>query len=224
MICVFITNIRKFNDEKIVNDILSNISSYRREKYLASKNEEVKSQVIASSYLIDEYLKTLGLREKDMIYEFGRVNKPCFVNNEKIKFNISHSKSLVGVAFSDREVGFDIQAVKKVSDKIYDYVLSDDEKKDVFNVVDDNEKIEKFFRYWVMKEAILKRNATGLIREIKDVCDDYGMLGVVKVSKEQIIFEDTDNNLNPDNSNDCFEKYYFCVNNSYDKEFKINVI
>ena len=208
MLNVYITNIKKLEDKKAYDAILNDISAFRKEKLDAVNNDEVKLQILAASYLIDEYLKTIGLREKDMVYKLTKNGKPYFENNESIKFSISHRKNLVGVAFSDREVGFDIQQVRNIGSEIYNYVLSDKEKEDVFSAVSEADKLNKFFRYWVIKEAILKRDGTGLKRDMENVFDDFGLLGM-----PDSLIELSENDI-----------YYYCVNNAFDKRFGIHLI
>lgn len=208
MIELYITNIKKLCDKNVTDSTLMSISSFRKEKYDNTKNDEVKMQILTVSYLIDEYLKKIGLREKDMHYEYTKTGKPYFKNEENIKFSISHSKDLVGVAFSDREVGFDVQVVRNVGDEVFNRVLSDKENEDVSSAKNDNERLNKFFKYWVIKEAILKRDGTGLISDMKSVFDDCNIVGVFDnkglVPKKEI--------------------YYYCINNAFDKEAVINIL
>ena len=208
MLKVYITNIKKISDNKLFEEVISNISVCRKEKYDATNNEELKLQILVSSYLIDKYLKTFGLREKDMRYGLTASGKPYFENKKNIYFSISHSKDIVGVAFSEKDVGFDVQVVKNVSDKIYNRVLSDSEKEDAFSAQNENEKLNNFFRYWVMKEAILKRDGTGIKSDIKSVSDNFGIVGTLDGIDEL----------------DSIDKYYYCANNAFDKELKLNIV
>ena len=64
---------------------------------------------VGASALLDAGLREFGLRERDMTYGRSEHGKPFFVNAPEIHFNISHSASKVAVAFSDREVGCDIE-------------------------------------------------------------------------------------------------------------------
>ena len=207
MLNLYITNLKKLQDKDTVDNILMNISSFRKEKYDSFNNDTIKLEILAASYLIDEYLKTIGLREKNMLYKLTDRGKPYFQNEYSIKFSISHSKDIVGVAFSDREVGFDVQVVKDISDKVYNRVLSDNEKNDVFSAIGANEKLMRFFKYWVMKEAILKRDGIGLKSDMKNVCDDYGIVGIL--DDKNVLFEN--------------DVYYYCINNGFDKKFTINI-
>ena len=211
MIELYITNIKKLCDKNVTDSTLMSISSFRKEKYDNTKNDEVKMQILTVSYLIDEYLKKIGLREKDMHYEYTKAGKPYFKNEENIKFSISHSKDLVGVAFSDREVGFDVQVVRNVGDEVFNRVLSDKENEDVSSAKNDNERLNKFFKYWVIKEAILKRNGTGLISNMKDINDDYCIVDSLDALNTKGLISKN-------------EIYYYCVNNALDKEITINIL
>lgn len=211
MVELYITNIKKLCDKSKIDSILMHISAYRKEKYDNAKNDEVKLQILTVSFLIDEYLKTFDLREENMLYGFTGNGKPYFKNEGNIKFSITHSKELVGVAFSDREVGFDVQVVKSIGDAIYNRALSEKEKEDVLSRKNDKEKLNQFFKYWVMKEAILKRDGTGLISNMKDINDDYCIVGTLDaVNAKELISKD--------------EIYYYCVNNAFDKEITINIL
>lgn len=64
---------------------------------------------VGAAALLDAGLREFGLRERDMTYDRSEHGKPFFLNAPDIHFNISHSASKVAVAFSDREVGCDIE-------------------------------------------------------------------------------------------------------------------
>ena len=64
---------------------------------------------VGAAALLDAGLREFGLRERDMTYGRSEHGKPFFLNAPDIHFNISHSASKVAVAFSDREVGCDIE-------------------------------------------------------------------------------------------------------------------
>ena len=211
MLNVYISNINKLHDKNMIDSILMNISPFRKEKYDNTKNDELKMQILTAGYLIDEYLKIYGLREKNMIYKLTEAGKPCFENKEDIKFSISHSKDLVGVAFSDREVGLDVQVVRNINDEIYNRVLSDKEKEYVFSAEDNSERLNRFFKYWVMKEAILKRDGIGLVSNMQDVHNDYCIVGTLDSSNTKGLISKN-------------ETYYYCINNAFDKEMTINIL
>ena len=262
MITLYITTIEKVKDNNIFEHILSNASNYSKEKYLSYKSEQARFECIAATYLIDEYLKTQKLNEKDMEYGVTEKGKPYFKNNKDIYFSISHSKNLVGVAFSDKEVGFDIQVVKRVTDNLFKRVLSEEELAAVGAKLceptvgaSSKSPIESIFFYnWVKKEAILKRDGTGLVNDMINIHDEYGIV-------KKIIYNTENNNINVKDCNtgngfdeekdkrikqhnikyfnelynkkftniekyniNDIEIYYCCANNSCDNDFNMVIL
>lgn len=185
-------DIKKFEDKTFLNETLANISKFRREKYDAMNNPIGKFQVLANTYLLDKCLNELGLNEKDMEYTIEKNGKLKFTNVPNIHFNLSHSKNMSLAVVSDKPVGCDIQFIDKVDEKLFDLVLSDTEKEyvkdsrvsvgeDIIRPHRRGEQIrrgelaspaEKFYELWAMKEAIIKKDGTGLRDRLTDVHDD----------------------------------------------------
>lgn len=187
-------DIRKFEDEKFLSEALANASDFRKRKYEALNNHLGKLQVIANTYLLNKCLNELGLNENDMEYVVEKNGKLRFTNAPNIHFNLSHSKNMSLAVVSDKPVGCDIQFVDKVGEKLYDLVLSAEEKKIVMDAKESVESsdnfvgasiaspktvgasstspAEKFYEFWAMKEAIIKKDGTCLRDRLTDVHDD----------------------------------------------------
>ncbi len=186
-------DIKKFEDKTFLNETLANISKFRREKYDAMNNPIGKFQVLANTYLLDKCLNELGLNEKDMEYTIEKNGKLKFLNAPDIHFNLSHSKNMSLAVVSDKPVGCDIQFIDKVDEKLYDLVLSEYEKRivkgDCTNTIGGECKFrggeckfrrgeclqspaERFYEFWAMKEAVIKKDGTGLRDRLTDVHDD----------------------------------------------------
>lgn len=89
--------------------------------------------------------------------------KPYFPWEGAPKFSISHSGDYAAVAYSDREVGLDIQRVQELkSPRIYDRVLHKSGK----------EKKEDFFFLWTAKEAYVKCTGEGLSGDFTNIYAD----------------------------------------------------
>ena len=148
-------DIRKFENEKLLNGALANASDFRKKKYEAMNNHQGKLQVIANTYLLNKCLDELNLNEKDMEYIVEKNGKLRFTNAPNVHFNLSHSKNMSLAVVSNVPVGCDIQFVDKVDEKLYDLVLSEKEKKLVVGA-STTSSAEKFYEFWAMKEAIIK--------------------------------------------------------------------
>lgn len=164
-------DIRKFEDEKFLSDALANASVFRKKKYEAMNNSTGKLQVLANTYLLNKCLNELNLNEKDMEYAVEKNGKLRFTNAENVHFNLSHSKNMSLAVVSDKPVGCDIQFIDKVDEKLYDLVLSEEERKYVVGASTAC-PAEKFYELWTMKEAIIKKDGTGLRDRLTDVHDD----------------------------------------------------
>ncbi|KAB8151568.1 4'-phosphopantetheinyl transferase superfamily protein [Kordia sp. TARA_039_SRF] len=132
-------------------DFQNNILCYRR--------WQDAQLTILGRLLLKQGLKNFGEEydENDIIYtEYG---KPKF-KNDKIKFNISHSGTIVVSILTDvKEVGIDIEKIHDINVKDFEPQMSHNEIYKIQNAVNVQ---EAFFSYWTQKEAVIKANGKGL--------------------------------------------------------------
>ncbi len=149
------------NDLKIFSD------DYAR---LLTKEERVKAN--GFNKRIDEYLyltTRIGLKLILSKYlqcgldEIKIIQHPFqkpFIH-QKLKFNVSHSGNWSLLAFSNKEVGVDVELME--NDFQYQEIMhhSFDEKE--IDFIKRNEKpIEAFYEIWTRKEALLKKTGRGI--------------------------------------------------------------
>jgi len=89
------------------------------------------------------------------ILGYGDHGKPYFENFPDFHFNISHSGKYVAVAFSKKEIGVDIEAVRDVNLKIAGRFFTEQEKEFAKNA-------QAFFCVWTRKEAYVKKTGCGI--------------------------------------------------------------
>lgn len=135
------------------------------------KSKDYKSEIAKINYLVSRAILNLslkGLLEKginDLIVKRDKNNKPYLENTIGLKFNISHTEGLVLLAFSKREVGIDVE---KINFKFeFKDILENCFTRDEIINIDNN--IISFYRYWTAKEAYLKCDGIGLIRNLKEI-------------------------------------------------------
>ena len=135
------------------------------------KSKDYKSEIAKINYLVSRAILNLslkGLLEKginDLIFKRDKNNKPYLENTIGLKFNISHTEGLVLLAFSKREVGIDVE---KINFKFeFKDILENCFTRDEITNIDNN--IISFYRYWTAKEAYLKCDGIGLIRNLKEI-------------------------------------------------------
>lgn len=101
-------------------------------------------------------------------YRVSEKGKP-YIENGKIRFNLSHSGSRVICAVSENEVGCDVE--KKTGDclKIAQRFFAPQEY-DFLSKITQEEQLEKeFLKLWTMKEAFVKANGMGIAYPFSEV-------------------------------------------------------
>ena len=158
--------IKAYTDELLEEKLLS----YLTEEEII-KSKDYKSEIAKINYLVSRAILNLslkGLLEKginDLIVKRDKNNKPYLENTIGLKFNISHTEGLVLLAFSKREVGIDVE---KINFKFeFKDILENCFTRDEIINIDNN--IISFYRYWTAKEAYLKCDGIGLIRNLKEI-------------------------------------------------------
>ena len=135
------------------------------------KSKDYKSEIAKINYLVSRAILNLslkGLLEKginDLIVKRDKNNKPYLENTIGLKFNISHTEGLVLLAFSKREVGIDVEKINCQFE--FKDILENCFTRDEIINIDNN--IISFYRYWTAKEAYLKCDGIGLIRNLKEI-------------------------------------------------------
>ncbi len=131
--------------------------------------------------MLSEVLATPAV---DLAIKEGQYGKPFLSDPTKtLPFNLSNSGNMVAIAFDfgRREIGVDIEKV----DRSYEYwevaghYFSRKECDRVFNHRD-------FYRYWTMKEAVLKVTGVGLVDDLQ-LMDMSGKMNRVEVKDERLL-------------------------------------
>lgn len=158
--------IKAYTDKLLEEKLLS----YLTEEEII-KSKDYKSEIAKINYLVSRAILNLslkGLLEKginDLIVKRDKNNKPYIENTIGLKFNISHTEGLVLLAFSKREVGIDVEKINYQFE--FKDILENCFTKDEIINIDNN--IISFYRYWTAKEAYLKCDGIGLIRNLKEI-------------------------------------------------------
>lgn len=154
------------------------------------KSEDYKSEIAKINYLASRTILNLVLKcllEKeigDLIVKRDKNNKPYVESTLGLKFNISHTEGLVLLAFFKREVGVDVEKIN-YKFELKDILENCFTKDEIINI-DNN--IISFYRYWTAKEAYLKCNGIGLIRNLKEI-------EIISYGNKVIEISDNKNNI-----------------------------
>lgn len=168
MVKIFYDSIRKLDEEAVFGRCYNSLSAYRREKADKVKFPEDKKRSVAAGMLLNRGLSEYGLRECDMVYGTNRNGKPFFREYPQIRFSLSHSGEYVMAAFSDVEIGCDIQQMKHTDLKIAHRFFAPEEYRYVTGWEEADAQEEAFYRIWVLKESFLKAVGTGMALSMTD--------------------------------------------------------
>lgn len=154
------------------------------------KSKDYKSEIAKINYLVSKAILNLalkGLLEKeidDLTVKRDKNNKPYVESTLGLKFNISHTEGLVLLAFFKREVGVDIEKIN-YKFEFKDILENCFTKYEIINI-DNN--IISFYRYWTAKEAYLKYDGIGLIRNLREI-------EIISYGNKVIEISDNKNNI-----------------------------
>jgi 4'-phosphopantetheinyl transferase len=92
----------------------------------------------------------------------SRFGKPAVVSDQRLYFNLSHSRHIAALAISaETEVGVDIDDVRPIEPEVAQHYFSPVEQAALASL-DGEDWLEGFYRCWTRKEAILKAEGVGL--------------------------------------------------------------
>lgn len=126
-----------------------------------------KEAVLRFHFLKDRLFRVIGRTmvslklqcEPDTIQKTP-AGKPFVMGSSR--FNISHAGTVVAVAFSDEEIGLDIETNNTLEQQgIMSYFHPDEQR--TFHGLNEDSKQAFFYRIWTRKEAFLKAIGVGIV-------------------------------------------------------------
>ena len=159
---LYLSSIRSLDLSDNYDRAYSVVSIDRKEKAASFKNEESRKRTIMGEILIRKALSDLN-RKYDMFeYAYGKYGKPYLKNMPDFCFNISHSGDYVLLGVSGKEIGCDIELIRKRDLKIAKRFFTAQEYEDIIRVKNEDDRMSLFFSYWVLKESYIKQSGLGL--------------------------------------------------------------
>lgn len=99
----------------------------------------------------------------------SKFNRP-YLPNSPVDFNISHSGDFVVCVLSaDSRVGIDIEQKKKVDLNDFARTMNSDQWTEIHT---SNNPLDTFFKYWSMKESVIKADGRGLSIPLTEIILD----------------------------------------------------
>jgi 4'-phosphopantetheinyl transferase len=164
---IVFTNITNTFDE--VDDRLYSFVSDEKKAYLKNFKFIIDRKLSLYAELIvrQKIINITGLKNKEIVFSKGENGKPFLEGFPKINFNISHTREALVVAFSEDEIGDDIERITTADLQIAKRCFDDAELDFLYN----HENVDlAFFEIWTKKEAFIKSSGIGLNIPLKSFC------------------------------------------------------
>ncbi len=144
----------------------------------AERNKNVSRE---AHEFVRRHIAAAGNMEQErLIFSKGSSGKP-FAVNSGMKYNISHCGNVAAVAFSDEEVGVDIEKVRKYPPLVPRRFFTEGEKEYLDAARDTDENTQRFFAVWTAKEAYLKLHGAGIGGGLDfETADGNGMKPIIQ--------------------------------------------
>ena len=200
------SNVIKASPAEHNHKLYAFLEQERAEKINKIRSESEKLLRVYASVFAKLYIsEKTGIDISKLKYLYQHNGKPYF-DSCPIKFNISHTKNTLAVAFSFSEIGVDVEDVRPIDLKLAKRYFTENENKYIFenNIsamaleglnmpffdVDDNDSLfKRFFCIWTRKEAFVKRSGTGLCFKLNsfDLVDFNQSKGITTIEKDNSI-------------------------------------
>lgn len=162
MTITFLLETDKLNNDDLFSKYYAKMSQYRKNKIDRMKMRKDKNLSLGAGILLDNYLSSIGLNERDTEYSCTENGKPYLKNHPNIYFNLSHSGNVALCSVSDCNIGCDIEVISSYKSNIAKRFFTENEYKFISLATDINTQAERFFRLWTLKESYLKFSGKGL--------------------------------------------------------------
>lgn len=160
MTSIYAVNIKDLSDEDFYNIDLRCISSERRVRI--QRMRFVNDRKLS---FLSELLLYYGFDQKlkgNKTIKYDENGKPFFADYPEFGFNISHSGEWAAAAFSNYEVGIDIEKIDSAKMDIAERFFHINEYNKLISIENEEEKNRYFYTLWTLKECYLKNTGIGL--------------------------------------------------------------
>ncbi len=152
------------NSNEFLKKAVLRLDANSQQKYL--KNiDKTRTQTSVYAHLLVRLVatKVLGIKNSDLTFNIDKHGKPTLKNAPDFFFNISHSENLVACAFSNKNIGVDIEKISAEKPRISNKYFTLAEKVYLSGTQGSDDKTNnRFYEIWTKKEAYVKYIGKGL--------------------------------------------------------------
>lgn len=192
---IYYIDIKKLQASFTYEELYNMVSLYRKNKVNRLKLDKDKWLSLGVEYLLINGLKELNIDYSMIEIEHIENNKPVFKNcPDELYFNLSHSGEMAMCIISDYEVGCDIQ--EKLEKENYLEIAKKFFHPKEFEIIQNaknEEKLDYFYRIWVLKESYIKNTGRGLgtpLNQFRISLDNNHKLYINEILNNDYYFEE----------------------------------
>lgn len=174
MVKIYVMDTTCLGEPGIFEKAQKELSGARLEKVKKAHGEENKKQELAAGLLLVHGLRSYGIDAAMQEFAIGKNGKPHLKDRPDIHFNLTHSGMYAAAAFSDTEVGIDLEHKCHNIEKIAERFFTKQEAEAITSCMDEKEKQTLFLRYWTLKESVLKITGQGMYLSMQDFAFSLG--------------------------------------------------
>mgnify|MGYP004500489071 CR=1 FL=1 len=153
--------IKSINDysKDDVNNFYTEIPKLKKDRIDKYKNYESKTRLIVAEIIFSELLAKRNISYNSLEYYNNEYGK-SYLKNNNLFFNISHSFDYVITIISNKEIGIDIEKIRKTPFNVINQFATEKEKEYILSSSKNIE--ERIFKIYTLKEAYFKMLGTNL--------------------------------------------------------------
>ncbi|HET6244463.1 MAG: 4'-phosphopantetheinyl transferase superfamily protein [Bacteroidetes bacterium] len=166
MISIFYTYCKEPFSKEVWSRHLQSLPVALHEKITSFKRWQDRQSSLIGKLLLKEALKRNGYSGNSLQdLKYNHYNRPYF--DLPMDFNISHSEELVICAWSNKgKIGVDVEAIKPIDFNDLKKAMNEKEWALIQNSTD---SLREFYKYWSIKESVLKAEGSGLSILLEDM-------------------------------------------------------
>ena len=153
------------SDDALYTDAVRGVSAYRREKTEKLRFAEDKYRSLGAELLLRYALRERGYTDTALAalsFSFGENGKPYLCGETaSVHFSLSHAGNYALCVLSDTELGCDIEKIRDYREETAKRFFSPGEAEDICAAPSADERAQRFFRYWTLRESLLKARGCG---------------------------------------------------------------
>lgn len=198
---LYICDLRQIGIEEDYREILGRLDGKAAERVLRYFKEDDRQRALVREVMLSFILRMV-FRKNDVTIEKNRYGKPIarFLHNtngctvpdlpiQDFDFSISHSGSLVAIAFGEGAMGLDVELIGSAGNFRELLHFFTDEEQDRVSCACNQEC--EFYRIWTFREAFSKKEGVGLtiFEQPDSIRIDYDENEVCFRGKKAVFFE-----------------------------------